>query len=111
MKLCGLARRARPPPGPAYRAIRGRRRKRRPRPSLPSSAEISRAQADALEIEALAKRRLADAAQERGEARKRGGDDKGTKLPKGKVGPSEIGLNDQQITETRTIPHAEAGDP
>jgi len=111
MKLCGLARRARPPPGPAYRAIRGRRRKRRPRPSLPSPAEISRAQADALEIEALAKRRPADAAQERGEARKRGGNDKVTKLPDGKFGPSGIGLNDKQLHEARTIRDAEARDP
>ena len=70
-----------------------------------------RAQSDALEIEALAKRRLADAAQERGEARKRGGNDKVTKLPDGKFGPCDIGLNDKQLHEARTIRDAEARDP
>lgn len=63
-----------------------------------------------MEIDAGAKRRLADeydAAQERGEARKRGGNDKVTKLPDGKFGPSDIGLNDKQLHEARQIRDAE----
>ena len=59
-----------------------------------------------MEIDAGAKRRLADeydAAQERGEARKRGGNDKVTKLPDGKFGPKDIGLTHKQIHEARAV--------
>lgn len=76
-------------------------------------AAAHRAQADALEIEAQAKRRLADeydAAQERGEARSRGGD-RTSKLPDGKFGPSDVGLNDKQLHEARVIRDAEASEP
>jgi len=34
-----------------------------------------------------------------------------TKLPDGKFGPSDIGLNDKQLHEARTIRDAEARDP
>jgi len=60
-----------------------------------------------------AKRRLAgeyDAAQERGEIRGRGGD-RISKLPDGKFGPSDIGLDDKQICEARTIRAAEVVEP
>lgn len=76
-------------------------------------AAAHRAQADALDIEAGAKRRLADeydAAQERGEARSRGGD-RISKLPDGKFGPSDVGLNDKQLHEARIIRDAEASEP
>ncbi len=39
------------------------------------------------------------------------GNDKVTKLPDGKFGPSDIGLNDKQLHEARTIRDAEARDP
>jgi len=78
-------------------------------------AATHRAQADALEIEALAKRRLADeydAAQERGEvigahdgARKRVGDDNAIATA------SELGLRRDQIHDARLIRDAEAADP
>jgi hypothetical protein len=51
------------------------------------------------------KRRLADeydAAQERGEARGRGGD-RISKFPDGKFGPADIGLDDKQLHEARII--------
>lgn len=76
-------------------------------------AATHRAQADALEIEAQAKRLLADeydAAQERGEARTRGGD-RTTKLPDGKFGPSDIGLSDRTLHEARQIRDAERERP
>jgi hypothetical protein len=76
-------------------------------------AAAYRAQADALEIEAQAKRRLADeydAAQERGEARSQGGD-RVSKLPDGKFGPSDIGLDDKQLHEARIIRDAETAEP
>jgi hypothetical protein len=75
---------------------------------------VFRTQADALEIEAGAKRRLADeydAAQERGEARTRGGNDKVTKIPDGKFGPKDIGLDDKQLHEARIIRDAEVCEP
>jgi hypothetical protein len=55
--------------------------------------------ADALEIEAGAKRRLADeydAAQERGEVRTRGRD-RTSKLSDEKFGPRDIGLDDKSM--------------
>ncbi len=68
-------------------------------------------QADALEIEAMALRRLADeydGAQERGEVAGHGGDRK-INLPDGKV--EEIGLTHKQIHEARQIRDAEEADP
>ena len=69
-----------------------------------------RAQADALEIEALAKRRLADeydAAQERGEVAVQGKPSKA----KGLATASQIGLSYKEIHEARTIRDAEKRDP
>jgi hypothetical protein len=79
------------------------------------AAAAHRAQADALEIEAQAKRRLADeydAAQERGEVQTRGGDRK-TNLPGRKDDPtvSDIGLTYKQVHEARQLRDAEAVDP
>lgn len=72
---------------------------------------VYRAQADALEIESLAKRRLADeydAAQERGEVRTRGGN----QTSKVEVcGPADIGLSHKEIHEARLVRDAEAADP
>lgn len=76
-------------------------------------AAAHRAQADALEIEAMAKRRLADeydAAQERGEIRGRGGDQTSTAevcLP----GPADIGLTHKDIYEARQFRDAEVNEP
>ncbi len=75
-------------------------------------AKAHRAQADALEIEAAAKRRLADeydAAQERGEVKKAGNPNCSAEeqLP----GPSDLGLTRKQIHEARTIRDAEDADP
>lgn len=76
-------------------------------------AAAHRAQADALEIEAMAKRRLADeydAAQERGEIRGRGGDQTSSAevcLP----GPADIGLTHKDIHEARQFRDAEAASP
>jgi hypothetical protein len=70
-------------------------------------AKAHRAQADALEIEAAAKRRLADeydAAQERGELQRRGGD--GTSKVEVPTA-SEIGLTHKDIHEARLIRDAE----
>ncbi len=67
-----------------------------------------RAQADALEIEAQAKRRLADeydAAQERGEVR--GSRERTTSKPEA-VGATDIGLSHKDIHEARQIRDAEA---
>ena len=75
---------------------------------------IDRAQADALEIEALPKRRLADeydAAQERGEVASRTDSlRQGPVLPKqknGKASVAEIGLSHKEIHEARQIRDAE----
>jgi hypothetical protein len=46
----------------------------------------------------------------RGEARGRGGD-RVTKLPDGKFGPKDIGLDDKQLHEARRIRDAEERDP
>lgn len=76
---------------------------------------VYRTQADALEIEALAKRRLADeydAAQERDEVAKHGGR-RNFKVPNGNVEPTaaDIGLTRKQIHEAREIREAEESDP
>ena len=71
-----------------------------------------RAQADALEIESMAKRRLADeydAAQERGEIKTRSDQNL---LPDGKkVSAKDIGFTHKQIYEARQIRDAEETDP
>jgi hypothetical protein len=77
-------------------------------------AAAHRAQADALEIEAAAKRRLADeydAAQARGEVHRRGG-----QLPRGVAddnipSAADLGLRRDQIHDARQIRDAEAADP
>lgn len=74
---------------------------------------VYRAQADALEIEAQAKRRLADeydAAQERGEIASPG---KPINIPAGnnKVQVAELGLTAKAIHEARQIRDAEAAEP
>lgn len=72
---------------------------------------VYRAQADALEIESLAKRRLADeydAAQDRGEVRANG--ERSFSAPE-KVGPADIGLGPKDIHDARAIRDAEAADP
>jgi hypothetical protein len=76
-------------------------------------AKAHRAQADALEIEALAKRRLADeydAAQERGEVATVG---KPVNVPDGNNKPTatDIGLKRKDIHEAREIRDAEQDDP
>jgi hypothetical protein len=79
----------------------------------PRISAAFRAQADALEIEALAKRRLADeydAAQERGEVigRKGGGD---TTVPvRNAATAADVGLTRKEIHEARAIRDAEARD-
>jgi hypothetical protein len=76
-------------------------------------AAAFRARADALEIEALAKRRLADeydAAQERGEVVGRKGG--GSTLPDRKgVTSADVGLTYKEIHEARQIRGAEKRDP
>jgi len=77
-------------------------------------AKVHRAQADALELEAMAKRRLADeydAAQERGEVGKRG--DFGGVTSRGEDTPTvaDIGLTHKEIHEARQIRDAETEDP
>jgi hypothetical protein len=81
-------------------------------------AAAHRAQADALEIEAQAKRKLADeydAAQERGEVAKQSDSLKrGPVVPNdnnGKVHVSDIGLSRKVIHEAREIRDAEQADP
>ena len=93
-------------------------------------AATHRAQADALEIEALAKRRLADeydAAQARGEVAGHGGgrnfkvDDSNLEIAENDVGVSkentlsitlaELGLRRDQIHEARQLRDAEVADP
>lgn len=74
-------------------------------------AKAHRAQADALEIEALAKRRLADeydAARDRGEVAGHGGDRK-IKVPDANL--ENIGLTKRDIHEAREIRDAEEADP
>ena len=78
-------------------------------------AAAHRAQADALTIEALAKRRLADeydAAQERGEIARHGG---GRKFkvgdPNVEVTAADLGLRRDEIHEARVIRDAEAAEP
>jgi len=78
-------------------------------------AKAHRAQADALEIEAAAKRRLADeydAAQERGEIGKRG--DYGVVSSKRELTPataSDLGLSRKEVHEARQIRDAEKVEP
>lgn len=76
-------------------------------------AKVHRAQADALEIEAMAKRRLADEydeAQERGEVRSSGGDR--SKLPDEKsASVADLGLTHKDIHEARQVRDAEVADP
>jgi hypothetical protein len=81
-------------------------------------AAAFRAQADALEIEAAAKRRLADeydAAQERGEIAKSGDTLRnGPGVPKrnaGKATAADVGLSRKEIHEARAIRDAEERDP
>ena len=78
-------------------------------------AAAHRAQADALEIEARAKRRLADeydAAQERGEIARHGG---GRKFnvgdPNVEITAADLGLRRDEIHEARVIRDAEQADP
>lgn len=78
-------------------------------------AAAHRAQADALEIEAQAKRRLADeydAAQERGEVKSNGGDRVST-VAKQNSAPSavNVGMSRHDIHEARVIRDAEAESP
>ncbi len=77
-------------------------------------AAVYRAQADALEIESMAKRRLADeydAAQERGEVAGQG--KPGVNIPDEKVLPTvtEIGLTSKEVHEARQIRDAEEAEP
>jgi hypothetical protein len=78
-------------------------------------AAAHRVQADALEIEAQAKRRLADeydAAQERGEVATQA--HHRSSLPAGKTAPatvSDIGLTHKQVHEARQLRDAEAAAP
>lgn len=81
-------------------------------------ATVHRTQADALEIEAQAKRRLADeydAAQDRGEVATR--DRGGANLPNGVSGGNtvatvaDLGLTRKQVHEARQIRDAEKADP
>jgi hypothetical protein len=88
------------------------------RKRLPANGTRSadhRAQADALEIEAQAKRRLADeydAAQERGEAATgRDGPDAGVLDGNAKATVSDPGLTRKAIHEARQLRDAEAADP
>lgn len=79
-------------------------------------AATHRAQADALEIEALAKRKLADeydAAQERGEVQKAGGNRK-IKVPDGNNDPAtsaELGISRKDVHEARQVRDAIAKNP
>jgi hypothetical protein len=75
-------------------------------------AAVYRAQADALEIEALAKRRLADeydAAQDRGEVAVRG--NPRPSKAEGLATAADIGLSHKDIHEAREIRDAEEADP
>jgi len=73
-------------------------------------AKAHRAQADALEIEAAAKRRLADeydAAQDRGEVRRAGN----SSTPEELASVTDIGLTHKDIHEARMIRDAEVAEP
>jgi hypothetical protein len=76
-----------------------------------------RAQADALVIEAQAKRRLADeydAAQQRGDVARLGTNQSDLGIPEQKTRPAtaeEIGLTHKQVHEARLVRDAEAADP
>ena len=77
-------------------------------------AAAHRAQADALEIEAQAKRRLADeydAAQERGEVAGPSDRHSNSRAEANKATATEIGLTHKEIHDARTIRDAEAADP
>jgi len=76
-------------------------------------AATHRAQADALEIEALAKRRLADeydAAQARGEVKRNGGN-RSTVEDRNTATAADLGLRRDQIHEARQLRDAEVADP
>jgi len=76
-------------------------------------AAAHRAQADALEIEAAAKRRLADeydAAQARGEVKRNGGD-RSSVEDRNTASTADLGLRRDQIHDARQIRDAEAADP
>jgi hypothetical protein len=79
----------------------------------PMGSGLYRAQADALVIEAQAKRRLADeydAAQERGEVRRDG--ERSKALSKGNsLTVAELGLTSVQIARARELRDAEVADP
>lgn len=71
---------------------------------------VYRAQADALEIESTAKRRLADeydAAQDRGEVKRVGNSSRAEELP----AAADIGLSHKDIHEARQLRDAERDDP
>ncbi|WP_066112406.1 MULTISPECIES: hypothetical protein [unclassified Blastomonas] len=73
---------------------------------------VYRAQADALEIESMAKRRLADeydAAQERGEVASHG--QPSSSMKEGLATAADIGLTHKEIHEARQIRNAERDDP
>lgn len=75
-------------------------------------AKVHRAQADALEIEAMAKRRLADeydAAQERGEIKTRA--DNQLVPDENKLSAEDLGLSRKDIHEARQIRDAEVAEP
>lgn len=77
-------------------------------------AAAHRAQADALEIEAAAKRRLADeydAAQLRGEVHRRGGQIPGGVADANIPSAADLGLRRDQIHDARLIRDAEVADP
>jgi hypothetical protein len=77
-------------------------------------AAAHRAQADALEIEAAAKRRLADEydrAQERGEVQRHGGQGKRDVPEQNIPSASDLGLTRKDIHEARIIRDAEKADP
>jgi hypothetical protein len=76
-------------------------------------AAAHRAQADALEIEAAAKRRLADeydAAQVRGEVKRNGGN-RSTVEDRNTASASDLGLRRDQIYDARQLRDAEVNDP
>jgi len=76
-------------------------------------AAAHRAQADALEIEATAKRRLADeydAAQERGEVKRNGGD-RSSVEDNNTASAADLGLRRDQIHDARQLRDAETADP
>jgi len=77
-------------------------------------SKVHRAQADALEIEAAAKRRLADeydAAQERGEVATAGKRSQPERLTEAPPSAADLGLSRKDIHEARIIRDAEKADP